>query len=645
MPQDQLDINEFLKKTTAEATIKEIEEGLNAKSGGRPIYSDLYKEEDGKTYEYVNYVQEGGGVLGVALVGYTYVLERLGFRFLKLAGTSAGAINTLLMAAVQPENYKDENGKEKYKYQSEMILDEMLRFDFWKLVDGHWFAKRLIEMFISKNTKYSFLNGFIKWSLILSIFYAITLGMLQLYQFGFMQQFVSSKYHTVFTVLGGLAVIILAVQIFLEGRNSKKKKEHQAKQQQYIPKERKDAPRIKQLLWYVVFFLAVPFLLHLVYHLGVVRLGGQLPEGIINFIRIVFHLIGALAIVGLVLLIAATLYFKGRFARAGFGINPGDTFQLWMMDIMKRNKTETTKELMAAMKKRIDDQNLKLRVDKDDPNRTTQIDPPYMSVMASDVTLQTKAEFPLNAKDYWNNPDEVNPSEYVRASMSIPVFFSPHKVKVQQNIQNNSEMWQQKSTAMDKANGLSKEIWLVDGGVLSNFPINIFHNPQALVARMPTFGVKLEDETHINPNEEYSKEMGFGKFLGSLFSTIRFYYDKDFLKRNTLYEKAIAHIDVENINWLNFGMDEETKIKLFNRGAEAAKAFFLGGSYWVDGKMKDSKLFSDDDEIGRAFKDGFDWKKFKEFRKKAIEDDLKTNTKSDTFRNSTFESISNMQQE
>src|SRR4051812_35317605 len=45
----------------------------------------------------VDLVQEGGGVHGIALAGYTYVLEKMGITFLKMAGTSAGAINTMLL--------------------------------------------------------------------------------------------------------------------------------------------------------------------------------------------------------------------------------------------------------------------------------------------------------------------------------------------------------------------------------------------------------------------------------------------------------------------------------------------------------------------------------------------------------------------
>jgi len=65
---------------------------------------------DDQGNQYVQLVQKGGGVLGVALVGYTYVLEQAGIRFLRLAGTSAGAINTSLLVVI---GNKDETKSEK----------------------------------------------------------------------------------------------------------------------------------------------------------------------------------------------------------------------------------------------------------------------------------------------------------------------------------------------------------------------------------------------------------------------------------------------------------------------------------------------------------------------------------------------------
>jgi len=67
-----------------------IVRGLQASRLQHPedfIFSDVIDEEG---HQYVDLVQEGGGMLGIALVGYTYVLEQMGIRFVSLAGTSAG---------------------------------------------------------------------------------------------------------------------------------------------------------------------------------------------------------------------------------------------------------------------------------------------------------------------------------------------------------------------------------------------------------------------------------------------------------------------------------------------------------------------------------------------------------------------------
>lgn len=67
------------------------------KAGGT-VFSDIV---DSKGNYYVDFVQQGGGVLGIGLIGYTYILEQAGIRFYSLAGSSAGALNALLMASLK----------------------------------------------------------------------------------------------------------------------------------------------------------------------------------------------------------------------------------------------------------------------------------------------------------------------------------------------------------------------------------------------------------------------------------------------------------------------------------------------------------------------------------------------------------------
>lgn len=98
-------------------------------------FSDIIDDEGN---QYVNLVMEGGGVLGIALVGYTYVLEKAGIRFLGVGGTSVGSINALLIAAL------DVLGKPK----GEKLLAEMADKNFYDFVDGDSDAKDLIRSWI-----------------------------------------------------------------------------------------------------------------------------------------------------------------------------------------------------------------------------------------------------------------------------------------------------------------------------------------------------------------------------------------------------------------------------------------------------------------------------------------------------------------
>ena len=100
------------------------------------IISDVLDKEN---HQYVNLVQKGGGVLGVALVGYTYILELMGIRFIRLAGTSAGAINTALLTVL---------GK-KEEAKSVKVLDIICKLNFFNIVDGHPAARWLIKNFIT----------------------------------------------------------------------------------------------------------------------------------------------------------------------------------------------------------------------------------------------------------------------------------------------------------------------------------------------------------------------------------------------------------------------------------------------------------------------------------------------------------------
>ena len=84
-----LSVNSYLKE------VEEIKNNATALSNKE--FSDTIDENG---HQYVDLVMEGGGVLGLALVGYIYILEQAGIRFIGIAGTSAGSIAALLLSAI-----------------------------------------------------------------------------------------------------------------------------------------------------------------------------------------------------------------------------------------------------------------------------------------------------------------------------------------------------------------------------------------------------------------------------------------------------------------------------------------------------------------------------------------------------------------
>ncbi len=162
---------------------------------------------------------------------------------------------------------------------------------------------------------------------------------------------------------------------------------------------------------------------------------------------------------------------------------------------------------------------------------------------------------------FWGKNKNNHPADYVRASMSIPLFFQPFVIDVKNG---NEKDWDEivKFHGEPPANAI-----FVDGGIMSNFPIDVFHN-RNIIPRLPTFGVKLGDD-----RDKVSNVKPLMKFLMAIFNSARHVLDYQFLLKNKDFEKLIQKIDTGEHNWLNFSISDKDKIDLFKRGAEAADKF------------------------------------------------------------------------
>lgn len=94
-----------------------------ARAVSQRAFSDVV---DDAGHQYVDLVLEGGGTLGIALLGYIHVLEQAGIRFLGIGGTSAGAITvTVLASADVPAG---ERGKK--------LIDVIANMPMGRFMDG-----------------------------------------------------------------------------------------------------------------------------------------------------------------------------------------------------------------------------------------------------------------------------------------------------------------------------------------------------------------------------------------------------------------------------------------------------------------------------------------------------------------------------
>jgi NTE family protein len=175
---------------------------------------------------------------------------------------------------------------------------------------------------------------------------------------------------------------------------------------------------------------------------------------------------------------------------------------------------------------------------------------PYgrLVVLASDLTNQRLTRLPWDYERYGLNPHNQPLSAAVRASMSIPYFFEP--VRLQQD---------DDTTAC-----------IVDGGMLSNFPVAIFDRLDHQPPRWPTFGLKLSARPD---NKKVVGKLGNPiTMTAAMIATMMNATDNQHIDRADVIARTIF-IDTFDISPVDFDLDTGTVNKLYESGRQAAQAF------------------------------------------------------------------------
>ncbi len=219
------------------------------------------------------------------------------------------------------------------------------------------------------------------------------------------------------------------------------------------------------------------------------------------------------------------------------GLYKGDVFLNQMRDLLKAKKIYTFRDF----------------IDPEYPD-----DPRYhfkLQVVASDISRGRMLVLPrdINSNDYGMEPEDLEVALAVRMSMSIPFFFEPVKLK---------------------------ESYIVDGGLLSNFPIELFDSDSP--PGWPTFGFKLVFSDQTNPAQLVQHRVnGPLSELAAIFFTAMEAHDAYYLK-NDKYVRTIP-IDTLTIGATAFNLTQANKDDLHSSGMNAAKTFL---DHWDFEKYK-----------------------------------------------------------
>jgi NTE family protein len=177
-------------------------------------------------------------------------------------------------------------------------------------------------------------------------------------------------------------------------------------------------------------------------------------------------------------------------------------------------------------------------------------------VTVADLTAAQLVRLPWDYRRlYGLDPDEQLVADAVRASMAIPFFYRPVK--------------------LTGAGGATST--LVDGGVLSNFPIDTFDRPDGKPPRWPTFGVTVlprptEGIGAVMPALKPLRFFEQTALLESLLTTMLAGHDQTHLSKPWVAARAIL-VESANVGVLDFDSPRGRLEELYDNGYAAAELF------------------------------------------------------------------------
>ena len=258
-------------------------------------------------------------------------------------------------------------------------------------------------------------------------------------------------------------------------------------------------------------------------------------------------------------ILSACGFFLYRLLTWRHGLHPGRAFHRWATEMLMIEGIRKWQDITRLADEPID---FVVTATEDDLPREEFEWKPELKMIAIELNLSSRVVFPDDVGLFHDNTPSQNPADFLRASMSVPLFFTPHKIKIKRSA-TVIEAWRKRGV---NAENIPDTAYFWDGGLVANFPISIFHRTSGRPL-MPTFGVKL------GVDEALSDVTGLRGLAVSGLKAMRADSEQEFIRKHPDYKNIVTTIPTHGTHWLNFTMQNEEKVKLFRSGVEAAKQF------------------------------------------------------------------------
>ncbi|GGF86935.1 patatin-like phospholipase family protein [Paenibacillus abyssi] len=212
------------------------------------------------------------------------------------------------------------------------------------------------------------------------------------------------------------------------------------------------------------------------------------------------------------------------------GLYSGDEMELWMRKLLSAKGISTFADLP--------------------PNK--------LRIIASDISNGKLLVLPDDIAQYGMNPKRLEVAKAIRMSASLPYFFDPVVIKEKQF-----------KTRISGIRLYHKTAYIVDGGLLSNFPLWLFDREQRDQAKpIPVVGFQM-----VGKNENRPRTIrGPLSMLTAIFETMLQAHDERYIEKEN--RDRTIKIPTLGIRTTQFNLSLEASEQLFESGRLAAEKYF-----------------------------------------------------------------------